>query len=61
MTMKLLLAAAYLSSPLLLGGCIVEDHDRGVREHDHGYEHEHEHEMREHDHDDRDHDRDWPR
>ncbi|HMA52435.1 MAG TPA: hypothetical protein VKP60_21895 [Magnetospirillaceae bacterium] len=57
--MKMLLAAAYLCSPLLLGGCIVDDHEPRVHEHEYDHEHEHEHEMH---HDlDHDHDRDGPR
>lgn len=51
--MRMLLAAAYLCSPLLLGGCIVDD--RGP--HDHEY-HDHDHEHYDHDHD---HDRFEPR
>lgn len=40
--MKIFLAALYLCSPLLLGGCIVEDHDRVVHEHhDHDYDRDH--------------------
>ena len=37
--MRLLLAAAYLCSPLVLGGCVVEDRGPRQRDYDH-YDHD---------------------
>ncbi len=54
--MKMILAAACLCSPLLLGGCIVDDHGPGVRDHEH-YEHERDRE----EHHEFDHDHEGPR